>query len=270
MSLAAWLPLIIKALATAVTVVSASLTAERLGPLWGAVVACLPVSAGPAYVFLALDHGPDFIAAGALASAAANAATGLFLICYGLLAARRSASFSLVAAIGVWLTASLALLGRDWTAASVLLLNVAIYGPGVLLLRPPGGGAAAAPPRRRWLDMPLRAGAVALFVSVLVTVSNLLGPAATGIAAVFPVSLISLLVIMRPRLGGPASARLALSALRPMVGFGIMLMVLHLAARPLGSAIALGLALAVSVLWSIGLLVPAVRRGRAAAGAARP
>ena len=36
----------------------------------------LPVSAGPAYVFLALDHDPQFISQSALASLALNAATG--------------------------------------------------------------------------------------------------------------------------------------------------------------------------------------------------
>jgi hypothetical protein len=75
-----WLPLVAKALATALIVVSASVAAEALGPVWGAIIASLPVSAGPAYVFLAMQHGPDFVATSTLNSAAANAATGLFLI----------------------------------------------------------------------------------------------------------------------------------------------------------------------------------------------
>ncbi len=46
----------------------ASMVAERSGPLIGALVATLPVSAGPVYVFLALDHDAAFIAQSALAS----------------------------------------------------------------------------------------------------------------------------------------------------------------------------------------------------------
>ena len=40
-----------------------------------------------------------------------------------------------------------------------------------------------------------------------------------------------------------------------MLGFGVMLLVLHLAIRPYGAAAALAAALAVSVTWSAGLLM---------------
>ena len=41
---------------TAAFVVSASVITEKSGPVIGALVATLPISAGPSYVFLALDH----------------------------------------------------------------------------------------------------------------------------------------------------------------------------------------------------------------------
>ena len=47
---------------TAAFVVSASVITERSGPVIGALVATLPISAGPSYVFLALDHDAAFIA----------------------------------------------------------------------------------------------------------------------------------------------------------------------------------------------------------------
>jgi hypothetical protein len=53
---------------TAAFVVSASVITERSGPVIGALVATLPISAGPAYLFLSLDHDAAFIAEGALAS----------------------------------------------------------------------------------------------------------------------------------------------------------------------------------------------------------
>src|SRR5689334_6051002 len=55
-------------------VVTASFIAERSGPVIGALVATLPISAGPAYAFLALDHDAAFIAQGALTSLPFNAA----------------------------------------------------------------------------------------------------------------------------------------------------------------------------------------------------
>src|SRR5256886_14805005 len=79
---------------TAAFVVSASVITERSGPALGALVATLPISAGPSYVFLALDHGAAFIAEGALASLPINAATIFLGLTYVVLAQRTSAIVS--------------------------------------------------------------------------------------------------------------------------------------------------------------------------------
>jgi hypothetical protein len=68
-------------------------------PMVAAMIATLPISAGPVYVFLALEHEPAFIAAGALGSMSANLAnTGLSLV-YVLLAQRWGTLLSLGAAL---------------------------------------------------------------------------------------------------------------------------------------------------------------------------
>ena len=238
-------------------VVVASALAEAIGPFWGALIASLPVSAGPAYVFLAMQHDAAFVAASALSSCAANAATGLFLIVYATTARRLRLWLGLGAALATWLVASVLMRQIAWTPATVVLLNLAVYGAGFVVLRgtaetPPGPAAATL---RRWVDLPLRAAAVAVFVSGVVIASAVLGPQATGIAAVFPISLTSLIIIVRPRIGGPASALLAATALRAMLGFGLALLALHLAVHPWGVGPALFVGLLVSVTWSGGLLV---------------
>jgi hypothetical protein len=252
-----WLPPLTRALATALLVVFASALAESVGPFWGALVASLPVSAGPAYVFLAIQHDGEFVAASALSSLAANAATGLFLIVYGISARRAQTGRSLLVAVVAWLAAILVMRQIAWTSATAVLLNLVVYGAGFVLLRvtPRAQCSAVSATRRRWFDLPVRAATVALFVSFVVVASSVLGPGTTGIAAVFPVSLISLIVILQPRIGGPASSLLAGNALRSMLGFGMMLLVLHLAVRPWGVATALIASLMVSFLWSAGLLV---------------
>ena len=75
---------------TAVFVTAATIIAERLGAIVGALVATLPVSAGPVYVFLALDHDATFISASAVTSLVLNAATAIFVTVYVLTAQRRS------------------------------------------------------------------------------------------------------------------------------------------------------------------------------------
>ena len=84
---------------TAAFVVTASVVTERSGPVIGALIATLPISAGPSYVFLALDHDAAFIAEGALASLPINAATIFLGLVYVVLAQRHGALLSCSAAV---------------------------------------------------------------------------------------------------------------------------------------------------------------------------
>lgn len=257
MTVALWLPPLVRVLATGLLVASASAIAEALGPFWGALIASLPVSTGPAYVFLAMQHSADFVAASALSSFAANAATGLFLIAYGALGGRLSPWPALGTAVLVWLAASLAVHQVTWTPSTAFFSNLGVYGAGIALLAT-GRGAelkSAPPTQRARFDLLVRALAVGTFVSLVVTVSSILGPDITGIATVFPISLVGLIIIVRPRIGGPASALIAANALRAMLGFGMMLLCLHLLIRPWGAATALVTALLVSASWSAALLL---------------
>src|ERR1700761_386348 len=96
------LSLALRMAVTAAFVVTASIITERSGPVIGALIATLPVSAGPSYAFLALDHDAAFIAQGALASLPVNAATIFLGLTYVALAQRHSMPISLSAAIAVW------------------------------------------------------------------------------------------------------------------------------------------------------------------------
>jgi hypothetical protein len=262
-----WLPPLIRAITTALLVLSASVAAEMAGPFWGALIASLPVSAGPAYVFLAMQHGAEFVAVSALGSCAANAATGLFLIVYGLVAGRLSAWPSLGAAVLAWLAAALAIQEIGWTPVAAFLLNVVVYVGGFKLLRavPSNGPLPLRPIRRRWLDLPARALAVAAFVTFVVGLSSVIGATATGIAAVFPISLISLIAIVRSRIGARGSAVLVADALPPMLGFGMMLLVLHLTIPYWGILIAYTIALLLTLSWSgaLVLLRPLIKHSAA-------
>ena len=57
-----------KVAAAAIFVVTASRATERADPFLGAMIGTLPVSAGPVYVFLAMDHGAAFISESARTS----------------------------------------------------------------------------------------------------------------------------------------------------------------------------------------------------------
>ena len=112
---------------TSLFVTAATTVAERLGATVGALVATLPVSAGPVYVFLALDHDSAFISASAVASLALNSATAIYLTAYVLIAQRRSMWPSISLAFAIWLVAVLLLSLVDWTAWLAFALNIAVF-----------------------------------------------------------------------------------------------------------------------------------------------
>jgi hypothetical protein len=256
-----WFELAIKMAVTALFVSVATIIAERLGATVGALVATLPVSAGPVYVFLAIDHDAAFISASAVTSLALNAATAIYLTIYVLLAQRHTIWASSSSAFAVWLVAALVLSLIHWTAWLAFALNVIVFGVCFLiverfrLVRMP-------PTARPWYDFLIRSSMVALLVGVVVTLSSRIGPAGSGVLAVFPVIYMSIMFILHYRVGGPATAAVLANAVPGLAGFGVALLTLHLTALPLGAAAALSLALGVSVAWNAA--VYATRRHQVA------
>lgn len=256
------LTLIVKMAITAGFLLAATVTAERFGPLVGGLVATLPISAGPVYVFLALDHDAHFIAQSALGSLIANSYNVVFALTYALLAQKRSLRVSLTGAFAAWL--ALTWIGHivSWTLASAIVLNVVLIGLSFWLSAP----LRHAPmPRvqRRWYDLLLRAGMVALLVGTVITLSFHIGPSASGSLAVFPIVLTSIMLILHRRVGGPATAAVIANAVIGLAGFGIAVVVLDLTAEKLGSPLALTLTLLVSI--GCNLFVYFVRQRTAAA-----
>lgn len=253
------LALAIKMAITASLVVFATLAAERFGSLVGAMVATLPIAAAPSYVFIALDHDAAFITASALGSLVSNAAVMAFCIVYTLIAQSRGLATSLAAALGSW--TALVLISRSvpWSMPGAVLLNILV----LMICIPVARRFRMAPMparRRRWYDTPVRAAMVATLVATVVTLSSQLGPSVTGLLAVFPIVLSSLVLILQPRIGGPATAAITANGIPGLAGLGLALLVLNLAAVPIGTPAALALALAVSIAWNLVILTLRRRR----------
>jgi hypothetical protein len=244
--------LLLRMVVTAAFVVSASVITERAGPVIGALVATLPISAGPSYVFLALDHDAAFIAEGALASLPINAATVFLGLTYVLLAQRHNAWISWSGGAVVWIAIAAAVKSIHWSLAGGVAINLAAFAICIPLLdryrhvRMPLI-------TRRWYDIPLRAALVATLVATLVTLSGWVGPKISGIIALFPVVFSSMMLILHPRIGGPATAAVVANSGWGLLGFGAAVAVLHVAALRFGSAVALSLALMTSVSWNLGV-----------------
>ena len=106
---------------------------------------------------------------------------------------------------------------------------------------------------RRWYDIPLRATLVATLVATWSRCRAWSARSISGIIALFPVVFSSLMLILQPRIGGPATAAVIANGLWGLIGFGIAIVVLHLVARQGNAPLALSLALATCVRWNLGL-----------------
>lgn len=239
-------------------VVSASIITERSGPVIGALVATLPVSAGPSYVFLAIDHDAAFIAQGALASLPVNAATIFMCLTYVVLAQRHGLLVSCGSAFAVWLAMASVLRQFDWPLTAGIAANLIAFGICIPLL---AGYRHVKMPlvTRRWYDVPMRAALVATLVAIVVSTSGWVGPKVSGVIALFPVVFSSMMVILHPRIGGPPTAAVLANSAWGLLGFGMAVAVVHVGAANFGSAIGLALALATCIVWNLTLWVLARR-----------
>ena len=251
------LTLAAKMAVTGVFLVVATVLAERSGPLVGGLITTLPISAGPTYFFLAFDHTAQFIAGGALVTLVFNAVNALFAVAYALLAQKHSLKVSFGGALLLWAVSAPILPYLPWTLASAIAVNAVVI---LLALRVTRELRHARAPRvpARWHELLLRALGVALLVGFIVALSFRIGPAASGMLATFPVVFSSVIVIMHRRAGGPAAAAILANAVLGLTGFALACIALHVAAVPLGTPVALTLALAASAGW--GMLVYALRQ----------
>jgi uncharacterized membrane protein (GlpM family) len=256
-----WLELVFKMAMTATVVVVISLVVERSGPFIGAMIAALPTAAGAAYVILAIEHPPSFIAASAVGSMAIGAAVSVFAAVYVLLAQRHGLVISLGVSLLVWFACAALLRQFDWTPLTALVLNAAVYAITVPLS---WRYRSSAPPRkflRTRYDIPLRAIAAAGVVVVVTTASNSIGSFASGMFALFPIVFCSSIVILHPRIGGKATASVLANAQVALIGLTLAFMAVHYLAEPLGSWSALAIGLCISIGWS-GMLVLTRRKAR--------
>src|SRR5258708_1641062 len=228
------LTLVLRMAVTAPFLVTASVITERAGPVIGALVATLPISAGPSYVFLALDHDAAFIAEGALASLPINAATIFLGLTYVVLAQRQSMLVSCLGAVAVWIALASVIRSVQWTLTGGLIANAVAFAICVPLLRR-FRNVKMPLITRRWFDIPLRASLVATLVATVVTLSGWVGPTVSGIIALFPVVFTSMMLILHPRIGGPATAAVLANSGWGLMGLGIAIGVLRVAARRVGS-----------------------------------
>lgn len=253
------LTLAIKMAITAGFVIAATVIAERAGPFIGALIVTLPISAGPAYVFVALDHDPEFVARAALASVLNNVPTVLYTVVYVVLAQRLGALMSIGLGLAAWFASAVLLNQFSWPLLPALLVNVVV----VALLLPLVRNFQNVPMPRlpmRFSELLLRAAIVSVLIAIVVTLSFSIGPERTGMIASFPATFTSTMFILHRRVGGKAAAAVMAHSLLGLLGFACCVAVLYVTVIPFGRSTGLLLALLFSLSWNGVLLM--LRRAR--------
>src|SRR5215203_4731784 len=248
-----WAGLLAKMLATATIVVAVSALVERVGPFLGAMIATLPISAGPALVFVAMDHGPAFLEASARTGLPAFAGTAVFAAVYARLAQHCGTLISVGGATTAWLLATILITRKPWSVGSALALHVAVFGAAIWATRSVRRAAPVRAAGRIW-DVPFRAVIVMALVATVVVAGRLLGPKAAGTIAVAPMVFASVGLVLQPRVGGAVPAAMMANGLLGLIGLVAALAFLSVSATSLGSATALSLALQICVLWNLLLV----------------
>src|SRR6516165_2701530 len=130
---------------------------------------------------------------------------------YVRMAQRRSLWISVSLAFIAWLATTLVLASVRWTALSASVVNLSVFALCLWIVKP--FRLVPMPPTTRpWNDFVVRAGMVTLLVGAVVTLSFRIGPAGSGVLAVFPVIYASIMVILHRRVGGPATATVLANA----------------------------------------------------------
>lgn len=245
--------LAIKLASTALLVVVATGFAARFGAFVGAMIAAIPISAGPSYLFIAMENDAAFVAKSALTSVAVNPMTVVFLVICAALVRRFGILAGLFGGLVAWFGGALAVSRFPLTLEQACALNAAVILVAVYLTRGMLGDVPGTGAKRGWIDIPLRVIAVVTVVGSAVLVGRIVGPNAAGVVALVPVVWISMAVVITARQGRAACAAVLANGILPMAGFWLGLTAIHVLALPYGSAVALLAGLAVSISWTLGL-----------------
>ncbi len=241
--------LLLKAVVTALVAVGISVAIENSGPVVGGVLMGLPITAGPGYVFLALQSTPGFVAQSALSSFAIVSANIAYVVIFVLVAKHARRLATTLACLAGWLVCAVVVREAPSPLWVGLALNSALFVVSIPLIRAPRpiGKFGRRVARRELLLRALGAGTL---VAAVVTVSEAVGSSITGIAMLFPVTLITVGWVMLTRYGPEEAISVMTGALIALPGFALSVLTLALLAERIGVAVALILALALCLGWA--------------------
>lgn len=240
--------------ATAFVVIAVSWAVGRFGPVIGGALAGLPIILGPGFYFLIAQAPEAFISQAAAYALLSLCATQLFVLAYIASARKARPWMSLACAIGTWLlVASVLRLLPAQPLLGVLLFSAATLaclrlGRRFTLSKPASAGKAG-------LGLLLARGVLAgSLVAVVTAASGWLGSVGAGLLLAFPIGYTVVAVTIHQTQGAADVIATLYSALRGTASLAGFCAVMAMAVPHWSAPVALGAALATSVLITLCLV----------------
>jgi len=213
-------------------VAGVTLGSRRWGPRIGGWLNAVPMVAGPALLFLAVEQGTAFAAHAALNTLAGLIGVAAFCLAYGWAALRAPWWGALAAGWSAFALTTFILHGVPWRPWAALVASAAAFGLARVVLPRLRGAPRQAPPPA-W-DLPLRMGAAVVLVVAVTSLAEKLGPRLSGTLTPIPIASAILLGFTHAQQGATAAIAFLRTFLPAMWSFVLFCFVLTLALVPFG------------------------------------
>jgi hypothetical protein len=178
--------IVLRVLFTPLLAAGCAMATKKWGAAFSGWLMGLPLLSGPVSVVLLVEYGRRFAQDAARGTLLGFLATGVFCVCYALVAKRASWGLALGSAYAacIAVTAALSLAAGIPLGWAVALVTLGLAGLAVVIGQPGRTGAAAGTPR--W-DLPVRMVAATVVVLGITAAARYLGPEAAGLLAPIPI-----------------------------------------------------------------------------------
>lgn len=231
--------LLLKLTLAPLLVAAATLVTRTWGPRVGGLLMGLPLTTGPIFLFLAIDHGPRFAARATVGILCGLIGLAAFAVGYvaasGRAGWRRSYPFAAVLFLVVSIVASR--LGDDVIVAGPAAWLALVLAT-VLIPRPRRDIVGVAPP---WWDLWVRMAVVAALTLALTAVAGTLGPTLSGIVGTYPIALTVIVTFTHAQLGRDAIVAMLRGSTLAWTGFASCFLVIGVSIEALGISASMGL-----------------------------
>jgi hypothetical protein len=231
-------------------VAGATLFGRRYGDTAAGLLAGLPIVAGPILWFYALEQGPGYAAAAAVATLLGLVSLSLFALAYSWRAWSGGTLISCLALSWLAFAFGTAVIDRAIMAGAPAWPRALLYGLAALFLAlrslPPMESSGSRKAPDTW-DLPLRMAAAAALVWGLTRLAQSVPPNLSGLLTPFPVASTVLAVFAHRQGGGEAAVAVLKGLLLALNAFAAFCAVLALTLGRLQTALAFTLALGAAI-----------------------